>query len=210
MKYKHISDFTTGVTAIVEGVLKEFDFQRDVLDIQVDATLDPGASPAENDRYIISAPGALHANFGTIDTDKDGVAITLGANDIVEYDGSKFFMAFDSSSYGGGEGALVYDQDSNRYHQLRDANWELMGIDFEPLFNKAVETVHSAGTINANTDFEVEIAHSKKSGFWYIVNIENFMLKQSQILTPTADNKVKMNVPFDVLAAEDIDIYYFY
>lgn len=48
-------------------------------------TLDPGASPTEGDRYIITDPNNLNGNFGTIDTDINGDAIQLGAEDVVEY-----------------------------------------------------------------------------------------------------------------------------
>ena len=74
-----------------------FDFQPDVLDIQVDASLDPGASPTLGDRYILTDTGNLHANFGSISGVQD--------DDIVEYNGSAFVVAYDVSVEG--EGAVA-------------------------------------------------------------------------------------------------------
>jgi len=79
------------------------DIQEDVLWVQVDASLDPGATPSTGDRYVIAAPGNLHANFGTI----SGV----GAGDIVEFDGAAFVVMYDVSAEEGSAGsALVWDR----------------------------------------------------------------------------------------------------
>lgn len=84
-------------------------FQGYVLGTQVDATLDPGASPSDGDRYIIGDAANLHANFGTIDTDTDGNATTLQDDDIVEYvsSESEFRIAHDVGT--DAPGAIVFD-----------------------------------------------------------------------------------------------------
>jgi hypothetical protein len=92
-------------------------YQQPVLDRQVDATLDPGASPATGDRYTIENSAALHANFGTI--------TGVGDDDIVEYDGTNFTIAWDASAQG--EGALVWDKDSNQQIQFNGTAWATQG-----------------------------------------------------------------------------------
>ncbi|RMH47903.1 MAG: hypothetical protein D6688_02850, partial [Alphaproteobacteria bacterium] len=75
--------------ADLDAAIAGIDFQPDVIDVQVDATLDPGVSPATGARYIITNAASLHANFGTISGLQD--------NDIVEYDGSQWVVAYDVS-----------------------------------------------------------------------------------------------------------------
>lgn len=84
----------------VDQALTGLDFQADVLNTQTDNTLDPGATPATGDRYIITDPANLNANFGSI----TGVA----AGDIVEYDGTNFKVVYDVSTEG--SGALAWDR----------------------------------------------------------------------------------------------------
>lgn len=101
----------------IDAAISGMDFQPDVLDIQTDATLDPGASPATGARYIITVASTLHANFGTI----TGVA----NNDIVEYNGAAFVVSYDVSV--AGEGALVWDRDSNTYQRFDGTSWAEFG-----------------------------------------------------------------------------------
>lgn len=96
--------------AVIKGLLRN----RDVLGVQVDATLDPGATPTAGDRYIITSPGALHSNFGAI----SGV----GAGDIVEYIGSAFEVKFDASA-GECNDAKVWDQASDRWYAYDGSAW---------------------------------------------------------------------------------------
>ena len=63
-----------------------------VLGVQVDATLDPGASPADRDAYILTNTAALHANFGSI--------TGVGNGDIVMYKSGAFVVVFDASAAG--------------------------------------------------------------------------------------------------------------
>ena len=92
------------------------DFQADVLDMQEDATLDPG-SPNTGDRYVITDSGNLHTNFGAISGLED--------NDIVEWTGSEFEVAYDVSVQG--EGALVWDRDSKTFQYWNGTVWQEHG-----------------------------------------------------------------------------------
>jgi len=101
----------------VDSALSGLDFQKDILNIQVDATLNPGSSPTTGDRYILTNTGALHANFGSI----SGVA----NNDIVEYNGSAFVVAYDVSAQG--EGALVWNRNDNKWYRWDGTSWDEFG-----------------------------------------------------------------------------------
>lgn len=90
-------------------------YQQSILDIQTDAVLDPGASPAKGDRYILSNTAALNANFGTI--------TGVGNNDIVEYDGSDFIIVWDASAQGAG--AQAFDKDSGSQYFFNGTSWAL-------------------------------------------------------------------------------------
>ena len=87
-------------------------YQQPVLDLQVDATLDPGASPSIGDRYLITNSAALHANFGSP---------TVSDNDILEYDGSAFVVVWDASAQGAG--ACTFDKDSNEQYCFNGTAW---------------------------------------------------------------------------------------
>lgn len=76
----------------LDNAISNLNWQEDVLDIQVDNTLDPGATPATGDRYVITDAANLNANFGTI--------AGLEDDDIVQYDGTQFVVAFDMSAQG--------------------------------------------------------------------------------------------------------------
>jgi hypothetical protein len=108
---------TSFVKAAVESGLTGLDFQPDVLDIQVDAILDPGTTPTNGDRYIITDSAALNANFGTITGVENG--------DIVEYDLVNFVVKYDVSVQG--EGALVWDRNSNTWQRYDGTNWADFG-----------------------------------------------------------------------------------
>jgi hypothetical protein len=101
----------------VDSAVQGISWEEPVLDIQTDASLDPGASPTTGDRYIITASGTLHANFGTI--------TGVGDNDIVEYDGADFVVDYDASTEG--EGGAAYDEDSNATYVFNGSNWVQMG-----------------------------------------------------------------------------------
>ena len=103
--------------AYVDNALAGLDFQADVLAKQVDNTLDPGASPAEGDRYILTDVSNLNANFGTI--------TNVGDNDIVEYDGSKFVVDYDVSEEGAG--ALAWNTAESYFERYDGTSWDEFG-----------------------------------------------------------------------------------
>lgn len=141
---------TSFVKSAVDSGLTGLDFQPDVLDIQIDATLDPGATPTTGDRYIISNSTALHANFGTI--------VGVSDNDIVEYDGVDFVVIYDVSVQG--EGALVWDRDSNTWQRYDGTDWAdfggLAGISAGDGLTKSGDVINvvtaSAARIVVNAD----------------------------------------------------------
>lgn len=101
------------VDAEIAGVTPSVNWQSDVIDLQTDATLDPGATPAAGDRYILTNTAALHANFGTI--------AGVGNNDIVQYNGADFVVTFDASV--DGEGVLAWSNDDNVIFQYNGTSW---------------------------------------------------------------------------------------
>lgn len=74
-----------GPNAIAGGA-----FLEPVLNIQVDNTLDPGASPATGDAYIVTDIGNINPNF-ILDAGVED-------NDRVAWDGAKFVTTFDAST----------------------------------------------------------------------------------------------------------------
>jgi hypothetical protein len=94
------------------------DFQADVLNVQVDSTLDPG-TPNNGDRYIISDASNTHANFGTI--------TGLENNDIVEYNSTagEFQVVYDVSQ--AGEGALVWSRADSFFVFYDGSIWQQHG-----------------------------------------------------------------------------------
>jgi len=101
----------------IDLAIAGLDIQADVLDIQVDDTLDPGGSPDTGARYIMTDSTNAHANFGSIDG--------LEGNDIVEYDGDSFEVAYDVSEEG--EGALCWDRDSGTWQRWDGSSWDEFG-----------------------------------------------------------------------------------
>jgi len=97
-------------SAIIKGLLRN----KDILGVQTDATLDPGASPATGARYIVTDTAALNANFGTI--------TGVGNNDIVEYDGSDFVVKYDASA-GECDDAKVWDRASDTWYAYEGSAW---------------------------------------------------------------------------------------
>lgn len=101
----------------LETALSGLDFQPDVLNIQVDNTLDPTATPADGARYIVTDTANLHANFGTI--------ADVGNNDIVEYVGSAFVVKYDVSVKG--PGALAWNRAGTYWQRFDGTNWADFG-----------------------------------------------------------------------------------
>ena len=93
-------------------------WQQPVIAIHTDPSLDPGASPANGDRYILSDTGALNANFGTI--------TGVGNNDLVEFDGTDFVVIHDVSVVG--EGATVWNKDDNTQYNYNGTAWATVDL----------------------------------------------------------------------------------
>jgi hypothetical protein len=124
----------------INKAIAGFDFQADVRAVQKDTSLIPFA-PVKGDRYVITAPSNLDTSFGTIDG--------LEANDIVEYDGTKFVVAYDVSERG--DGVLLFSQEDNQYFKFIDDVWSFGGL-----------TVITAGNGLEDTDgtFSVKVDNS--------------------------------------------------
>lgn len=103
----------------IDNALAGLNWQQDVNGVQVDATLDPGAVPVEGDRYVVTNVAALHANFGTI--------ADVANNDIVEYVGGGFVVAFDVSVEAKAEGALAWNSGSQSYTRYAGGAWGAFG-----------------------------------------------------------------------------------
>ena len=124
--------------AYVDSAIAGLDFQADVLDVQTDNTLDPGATPTTGDRYIITDSGNLHANFGTI--------TGIGDDDIVEYDGADFVVVYDVSTEGAG--AIAWSTDDASFQYYDGTAWGAFGgID---ALVAGVGLAKSGNTINVN------------------------------------------------------------
>lgn len=108
-----MSIFNSDIEVYGEFGSRKFPFQENVLAAQVDNTLDPGASPAEGDRYIINDAGNLNANFGVI--------AGLEDDDIVEYRDGAFIVFWDASV--NGEGALSWNEADNKWCEYNGSGW---------------------------------------------------------------------------------------
>ena len=108
---------TAFVKAAVDAAVGGLDFQKDVLNVQVDATLDPGATPAMGDRYVVTNALALHAHFGII--------AGVHNNDIVEYTGAAFVVVYDVAA--AGPGALVWNRAASSWYRWDGTTWAEFG-----------------------------------------------------------------------------------
>lgn len=138
----YVPDAATVLTnkAYVDSAIAKMNWQADVLAIQVDATLDPGATPVIGDRYIITASATLHANFGTI--------AGLGDNDIVEYDGSAFVVAYDISAQGAlAEGTITWSNADNMFVRFYNSWIEFAGLNS---LNAGIGLTKTGNVVNVN------------------------------------------------------------
>lgn len=105
----------------LDAALAGLDFQPDVDAYVADgATQFPGTglpAAATGQRYIIADTSALDVAWGTI--------TGVGDNDIVEYNGSAWVVAYDVSVQG--EGALVWDRAANYFQRWDGSSWQEFG-----------------------------------------------------------------------------------
>ena len=108
--------------AFVEAFVASLDFQKDINAYVANAnTTAPGVglpAAATGQRYILASnTGSLNAAWGTI--------AGVGDNDIVEYDGTDWFVAYDVSVQG--EGVLVWNRDQNYFMRWDGTSWDEFG-----------------------------------------------------------------------------------
>ncbi|MEO1053899.1 MAG: hypothetical protein AAFX87_24900 [Bacteroidota bacterium] len=122
------------------------DFQPDVVSIQNDITLDPGATPVEGVRYVITDPENLNANFGTI--------AGLEVNDIVEYRNGAFEIVLDASD--AGEGILLFVQDLDVFYQYDGGGWSAARANAPGVIGDVQFSDGNGGFRNATTQFNYD------------------------------------------------------
>lgn len=128
--------------ADLDNAISTLNWQEDIEDIQTDAVLDPGATPATGVRYILTDVAALNANFGTITGVENG--------DIVEYDGTEFVVAFDVSDASlSPAGTMAYVGGSlNTYYRFNGTGWvPFSGLD---ALTAGIGLVKSGNVIDVN------------------------------------------------------------
>jgi hypothetical protein len=108
--------------AQLDAAIAGLDFQKDIDKLVADAsTTSPGnglPAAAAGQRYILdSGTSSLHSGWGTI----SGV----GDHDIVEYNGTSWFVSYDVSVQG--EGALTWDRDADSFRYWDGTAWSLFG-----------------------------------------------------------------------------------
>jgi hypothetical protein len=108
--------------AQLDAAIAGLDFQKDIDKLVANAsTTSPGnglPAAAGGQRYILdSGTSSLHSGWGTI----SGV----GDHDIVEYNGTSWFVAYDVSVQG--EGALTWDRDADSFRYWDGTAWSLFG-----------------------------------------------------------------------------------
>jgi hypothetical protein len=138
----------------LDAALAGLDFQKDIDDLVADAsTTAPGAglpAAATGQRYILqSGTSSLATGWGTI----SGV----GDNDIVEYNGSAWVVAYDVSVQG--EGALVWNRDDNYFMRWDGSSWAefggLSGITAGAGLDKSGNVLLVDLATNAGLEFDV-------------------------------------------------------
>jgi hypothetical protein len=99
----------------LETALSGLDFQPDVLGVQLASVAAPGV-PTSGMRYVLTT-GSLDVSWGTIPG--------LGTNDIVQYNGASWFVAYDVSVQG--PGALVWDRGTSTFQRWDGTSWSDFG-----------------------------------------------------------------------------------
>jgi hypothetical protein len=104
----------------IDKALLGFDFQSDVLAVQVDGSLVAPETPTDGERYIVKDPTTLDVSFGVIDG--------LEAGDIIEYNGTEgvYELVYDVSTKG--DGILVFNHADDQYYRYAGGVWAYGGM----------------------------------------------------------------------------------
>lgn len=125
----------------LDNAIANLNWQEDVLAVQTDNTLDPGATPAEGARYIITDAANLNANFGTITGVEDG--------DIVQYVSGEFVVAYDVSvAAAQAAGTMATDLASGRFFRFNGTAWS--AFEGMEALVAGIGLVRSGNVINVN------------------------------------------------------------
>jgi hypothetical protein len=129
----------------VDNELQGLDFQQDIFGIQEDALFEPTLEAGT--RYIITNSGLLHNNFGVI--------AGLENNDIVEYTGTEWIVAYDVSVQG--EGAICWNRNSQFFNVFNGSAWIQFGGLSQVVAGVGVEKVDDDLILNVDeTSIEIE------------------------------------------------------
>lgn len=139
--------------AQLQSYIAGLDFQADVDDFVADAnTTAPGVglpAAALGQRYILAS------NTGTLDP-AWGTITGVGDNDIVQYDGVNWVVAYDVSVQG--EGALVWNRDDNYFMRYDGSSWAefggLSGVTAGAGLAKTGNTIFVELDTNAGLEFD--------------------------------------------------------
>jgi hypothetical protein len=157
------SDATDVVRLIdIENLTADLDFQADIVGIIADDTTQPvTTAPTGVDavRYIILDSENIHEDFGTI--------VGLEDNDIVEYDGENWFVAYDVSERG--PGVLVWNRETARWKKFDGTVWTehggLSGVTTAAGLDKDGNTIMvkfgGGTTVSAAGGVSVDLATSR-------------------------------------------------
>lgn len=231
LKTKQISDFNSRTSALFGYLLKSNNFQPNVLDFQIDNSLNPGVTPTLGDRYVITAEGNLHANFGTINRkfigyNQQGEQLfedaILANNDVVEYMNDttdKFVITYQSAIEGK---AAVTVSESNQHLYRFDfllSSWIDEGSAYEPSFTEYEDNHSPSPLVAVDTRYEIILSHTPKTGFIVQVFIEGICLGEVDTSVSGVDgfeypasaaNKIYVRVPYIIDTTEIIKVIYKY
>lgn len=171
----------------LDNAISTLNWQEDIADIQTDATLDPGASPATGVRYIITDLAALNANFGTIAGVEDG--------DIVEFDGTNFVVAFDVSDASlSPAGTLAYVGGSyNTYYRYNGTSWApFSGLD---ALTAGIGLVKTGNVIDVNLGAGIGELPTDEVGIDILTDGGLFLTVDGS--TPSVDGAAQLSVLLD-------------
>lgn len=132
------------------------DLDAPVITQIIDNTYNPGAVPANGDRYMILVSSSLHANFGTINKDLNGSTLVLQDNDIVQYvtSAGEFRIAFDASTATRNRMVLV----ETDIYLTDNANWAYSYYTDVWVYRGSSSSHNSlSGTQGGNVDYKYHL-----------------------------------------------------